>query len=231
MLIEFKNIFVEREGRQTLADLSLSLSERRIGIIGPNGSGKSTFIRLINGLLIPQVGQVRVDGLDTRHEVEKIRRKVGFVFQNPDNQIVFPVVSEDIEFGLKRRVPEASTRRLRIRDALSQLGILHLQDRLIHTLSGGERQLVALAGVLAMQPEVLLLDEPSIGLAPKLFQDLAGPIRALQQERKMSILIVEQNVREALKISDRVIVMKSGQLIREGSPEDFSNNTELMELY
>ena len=213
MLIEFKNIFVEREGRPTLTDLSLSLSERRIGIIGPNGSGKSTFIRLINGLLLPQVGQVRVDGLDTRHEVEKIRRKVGFVFQNPDNQIVFPVVSEDIEFGLKRRVPEASARRLRMSDALSQLGILHLQDRLIHTLSGGERQLVALAGVLAIQPEILVFDEPTTQLDLRLRNRFEQHLSALPQ----SAVIVSHDL-DLMQTMDRVLILKDGRLAFDGVP-------------
>jgi branched-chain amino acid transport system ATP-binding protein len=99
------------------------------------------------------------------------------------------------------------------------------------TLSGGQQQMVSLGRALLSQPQCLLLDEPSIGLAPKLFQDLLGPIKELQVERKMSILIVEQNVKEALKISDRVIVMKSGKIIKEGGPEAFSDNTELMALY
>jgi len=213
MLIEFKNIFVEREGRQTLADLNLSLSEHRVGIVGPNGSGKSTLIRLINGLLIPQVGQVRVDGLDTRHDVEKIRRKVGFVFQNPDNQIVFPVVSEDIAFGLKRRVPDPEDRRQRANDALTQLGILHLQDRLIHTLSGGERQLVALAGVLAIEPDILVFDEPTTQLDLRLRNRFEQHLCALSQ----AAVIVSHDL-ELMHTMERVLVLKDGRLAFDGPP-------------
>jgi len=213
MLIEFKNIFVERGGRPILDDLSLSLSERRIGIIGPNGSGKSTFIRLINGLLIPKRGQICVDGLDTRAEVEKIRSKVGFVFQNPDNQIVFPIVSEDIEFGLKRRVPEAGIRHQRMQEALRQLDVLHLQDRSIHTLSGGERQLVALAGVLATKPEILVFDEPTTQLDLRLRNRFEQHLSALPQPA----LIVSHDL-ELMNTMDRVLAIVAGRLAFDGAP-------------
>ncbi len=215
MLIEFKNIFVEREGRPILGDLSLSLSERRIGIMGPNGSGKSTFIRLINGLLLPKRGQICVDGLDTRLEVEKIRRKVGFVFQNPDNQIVFPIVSEDIEFGLKRRIPESSMRHQRMLEALDQLGVLHLQNRSIHTLSGGERQLVALAGVLATKPEILVFDEPTTQLDLRLRNRFEQHLSALPQPA----LIVSHDL-ELMRTMDRVLVIVEGRLAFDGVPAD-----------
>jgi biotin transport system ATP-binding protein len=214
MLIEFKNIFVEREDRQALADLSLSLSERRIGVIGPNGSGKSTFIRLINGLLLPKTGQICVDGLDTRKDVEKIRRKVGFVFQNPDNQIVFPIVSEDIEFGLKRRVPEPTLRRQRAQEALDQLGVLHLQDRSVHTLSGGERQLVALAGVLATQPEILVFDEPTTQLDLRLRNRFEQHLASLTQ----AAVIVSHDL-ALMGTMDRVLVLKDGRLAFDGAPD------------
>jgi biotin transport system ATP-binding protein len=215
MLIDFKNIFVEREGRQILDDLSLRLSERRIGIMCPNGSGKSSFIRLINGLLLPKRGQICVDGLDTRLEVEKIRRKVGFVFQNPDNQIVFPIVSEDIEFGLKRRVPEPSMRQQRMREALDQLGVLHLQDRLIHTLSGGERQLVALAGILATKPEILVFDEPTTQLDLRLRNRFEQHLSALPQPA----LIVSHDL-ELMSTMDRVLVIVEGRLVFDGVPAE-----------
>jgi biotin transport system ATP-binding protein len=183
--------------------------------MGPNGSGKSTFIRLINGLLLPKEGQICVDGLDTRLEVEKIRRKVGFVFQNPDNQIVFPIVSEDIEFGLKRRVPEPSMRQQRMREALDQLGVLHLQDRSIHTLSGGERQLVALAGVLATKPEILVFDEPTTQLDLRLRNRFEQHLSALPQPA----LIVSHDL-ELMSTMDRVLVIVEGRLAFDGVPAE-----------
>ena len=132
MLIQFKNVLVRRSGLTALSGITLTLSERRIGVIGPNGAGKSTLARLVNGLVLPTEGQVLVDGIDTRGDLAAIRRNVGFVFQNPDNQIVFPEVAEDIAFGLKRREPDSAARDRRVAQSLESLGIGALGSRKTH---------------------------------------------------------------------------------------------------
>ena len=215
MLIEFKNVSVERERRLVLTDLSLTLSEQRIGVVGPNGSGKSSLVRLINGLLLPKTGQVWVNGLDTAREVGAVRRKVGFVFQNPDNQIVFPVVSEDIEFGLKRREPNVEARAARARQALEQVGVPHLYNRLVHTLSGGERQLVALAAVLATRPEILVFDEPTTQLDLRLRNRFEKQLHALLQPA-----IVVSHDLDLLRAMERVLVLRDGMIMFDGQPSE-----------
>jgi biotin transport system ATP-binding protein len=215
MLIEFKNVSLERDGRPVLRGINLSLTERRIGILGPNGSGKSSLIRLLNGLLMPKEGQVWVQGLDTRRDVTHIRSKIGFVFQNPDNQIVFPVVSEDIDFGLKRRESNPDMRTALARQALEQLGVSHLYDRLVHTLSGGERQLVALAAVLATQPEILVFDEPTTQLDLRLRNRFEGHLHALGQPA-----IVVSHDLDLLRSMDRVLVLQDGGLVFDAPPRE-----------
>ena len=215
MLIEFKNVFVERERRLVLTDLSLTLSEQRIGVVGPNGSGKSSLVRLINGLLLPKTGQVWVDGLDTTKEVAAVRRKVGFVFQNPDNQIVFPVVHEDIEFGLKQREPDPKRRALRAQTALERLGVGHLTERSVHTLSGGERQLVALAAVLATEPEMLVFDEPTTQLDLRLRNRFEQYLAELPQPA----LVVSHDL-ALMRQMDRVLVIDQGRLAFDGVPTE-----------
>jgi biotin transport system ATP-binding protein len=207
MLIEFKNVSVEREGRLVLADLNLTLSEPRIGVIGPNGSGKSSLVRLINGLLLPKTGQVCVDAA--------VRRKVGFVFQNPDNQIVFPVVHEDIEFGLKRREPDPKRRTLRAQEALERLGVGHLTERSVHTLSGGERQLVALAAVLATEPELLVFDEPTTQLDLRLRNRFEQHLAGLSQPA----LVVSHDL-ALMQQMNRVLVIDQGRLAFDGAPPE-----------
>ena len=215
MLIEFKNVSVERERRLVLTDLSLALSEQRIGVVGPNGSGKSSLVRLINGLLLPKTGQVWVDGLDTAKEVVAVRRKVGFVFQNPDNQIVFPVVHEDIEFGLKQREPDPKRRALRARAALERLGVGHLIERSVHTLSGGERQLVALAAVLATEPEILVFDEPTTQLDLRLRNRFERHLAELPQPA----LVVSHDL-ALMQQMHRVLVIDQGRLAFNGAPAE-----------
>jgi len=213
MLIEFKNVSVERERRLVLTELNLTLSERRIGVVGSNGSGKSSFVRLINGLLVPQTGQVCIDGIDTARDVVAVRRKVGFVFQNPDNQIVFPVVHEDIEFGLKHREPDPKRRALRAKAALERLGVGHLAERSVHTLSGGERQLVALAAVLATEPEILVFDEPTTQLDLRLRNRFERHLAELTQPA----LVVSHDL-TLMQQMDRVLVIDQGRLAFDGEP-------------
>ena len=215
MLIEFKNVSVARDGRPVLRGINLSLTEHRIGILGPNGSGKSSFIRLLNGLLMPKEGQVLVQGLDTRREVTRIRSKVGFVFQNPDNQIVFPVVSEDIDFGLKRRESDPKVRAALAHQALEQVGVSHLYDRLVHTLSGGERQLVALAAVLATRPELLVFDEPTTQLDLRLRNRFELHMQAIEQPA-----IVVSHDLDLLRGMDRVLVLQDGRLVFDAPPRE-----------
>ncbi|MGE4337404.1 MAG: energy-coupling factor ABC transporter ATP-binding protein, partial [Pigmentiphaga sp.] len=161
MLIELDGVGVERDGRPVLAGLDLRLTERRIGIIGANGSGKSTLVRLFNGLAAPSAGRVRIDGIDPVARPREVRRRVGFVFQNPDLQIVMPLVHEDLAFGLRNLGVPRQDVGPRIDAVLRQLGIEALAGRHCHALSGGEKQLVALAAVLVMEPAILVFDKPT----------------------------------------------------------------------
>ena len=215
MLIQFKNVLVRRSGLTALSGITLTLSERRIGVIGPNGAGKSTLARLVNGLVLPTEGQVLVDGIDTRGDLAAIRRNVGFVFQNPDNQIVFPEVAEDIAFGLKRREPDSAARDRRVAQSLESLGIGELASRLVHTLSGGERQLVALAGVLATRPGYLVMDEPTTQLDLRYRNRFASILQALEPPA-----LVASHDLELMRLMDRVIVIEGGRVAMDGNPDE-----------
>jgi len=151
-MIEFENVTM-RYGDLTVLDrLSLRITERRVAVVGANGSGKSTFARLLNGLVSPTEGTVRIDGLSTTADARAVRRKVGFVFQNPDNQIVYPLVEEDIAFGLKNlKLPKAEIA-ARVDAVLARYGMEHLRQRSAHLLSGGQKQMLAISAVLVMEP-------------------------------------------------------------------------------
>lgn len=198
-----------------LNNVNLRLEEQRVGIIGANGSGKSTLLRLVNGLVQPTAGTVSVDGDDTVHSARKVRRNVGFVFTDPLSQLVMPTGREDVELSLRRSVKNGAERRNKAEAALRRLGLLHLADQSIYELSGGERQLMALAAVLAVDPEVLVLDEPSTLLDLRNRELLRRTLSGLHQQ----IIMSTHDLDLALEM-DRVLVIEQGKVAFDGGPAD-----------
>jgi biotin transport system ATP-binding protein len=213
--IRFDAAGVVFEGRQVLQPLSLTLTERRIGVIGLNGSGKTTFARLINGLNKPSEGKVSVNGLDTVSDARAILQTVGFIFQNPQNQIILPIVRDDVAFGLKRLGLGRAETENRVKVILAGLGIAQLEDRRAHELSGGELQLAALAALLVTEPQILILDEPTNQLDLKNRAIVERTMAALSQA-----LIVITHDLPLLRGFDRVLVFHEGALIADAAPEE-----------
>jgi biotin transport system ATP-binding protein len=208
-----EDVTVEREGKLVLSHVSLELAEHRIAILGPNGSGKSTLLRLLNGLLSPTTGEVRVGELTTAHHAKQIRREVGFVFQNPDNQIVMPVVCEDIAFGLRNLGIRGTELDARVHAVLDSLGLERLYDHETHTLSGGEKQMLALAAVLVMEPSTIVLDEPTTML------DLRNSLRVRREIARLSqrAIVATHDLELALEC-ERAVVIDAGQVVFDGAP-------------
>ena len=195
--------------------VNLRLTERRVGVIGANGSGKSTLLRLVNGLIQPTRGTVEVDGDNTVSAVRRVRGNVGFVFTDPLSQLVMPTGREDVELSLRRSVKNGTERRNQADAALQRLGLLHLADQSIYELSGGERQLMALAAVLAVNPKVLVLDEPSTLLDLRNRELLRRTLAGLDQQ----IIMSTHDLDLALEM-DRVLVIENGQVAFDGAPAD-----------
>jgi biotin transport system ATP-binding protein len=201
------------EGEHVVRDVSLTISERRVGIVGANGSGKSTLARMINGLVEPSEGRVTVDGLDVSRHGREVRRRVGFVFTNADTQIVMPTVREDVAFSLRRLKlpkPDASAR---VDAALERFGLTALADRPAHRLSGGQKQLLALAAVLVAEPAVVVADEPTTLLDARNARRVARHFASLDEQ-----LVVVSHQLELLEDFDRVIVMEAGRVVCDDVP-------------
>lgn len=212
-MIEIKNVSVRYDDLSVLENINLTLSERRIAIVGSNGSGKSSFARLLNGLQLPTQGTVLVDGLDTRTDGKQVRKKVGFVFQNPDNQIVFPVVDEDIAFGLKNLKLPKEVVEQKVTEALSRYDMLAFRKHPSHQLSGGQKQLIAISGVLAMEPAYVVMDEPTTLLDLRNKRRIAEVIDALEQTA-----VVASHDLDFLRGFDRVIAFDEGSVVIDDAP-------------
>lgn len=213
----FGKIESRQEGdKPILESINLTLTEQRVGVIGANGSGKSSLARLLNGLLIPSQGSVTVDGLDTRDRKSRrcIQQRVGFVFQNPDHQILLPTVEEDLAFGLKNLRLSREHIASKIDKVLIQYGIGHLRYRACHLLSGGEKQLVALAAVLITQPRYLVLDEPTT-LLDQCYKRLINDIIL---GLSLSVILVSHDM-DILPRFARVLLLEQGRLVADGPPQ------------
>jgi energy-coupling factor transport system ATP-binding protein len=206
---------------EALRGVSLAVeADEVLGIVGGTGSGKSTLAQHLNLLLAPTSGRVLVDGADARMlKGGELRRRVGLVFQLPEAALFAPTVEEDVAFAPSRLgLGEEETRR-RVRETLELLGASHLAGRTPHALSGGEQRRVAIAGVLAMAPEVLVLDEPTAGLDPATGEDLLGVVRALR-DGGTSIVVISHDLDEVAEVADRVCILEGGEVRAAGTPEE-----------
>jgi biotin transport system ATP-binding protein len=204
-----------RGEREILAPTTLTLTQRRIGIIGANGSGKSTLARMLNGLVRPTSGRVVVEGHDVVRDGAAVRRLVGFCFTDPAAQLVMPTCVEDIELSLRRRVEDGTTRRQRALDVLAANGLAEHAHDSVHSLSGGQRQLLALAGVLALEPTVVVADEPTTLLDRANTRRVADTLFGLDQQ----LVLVTHDLDLAARF-DRVVVVDSARVVADGPPSE-----------
>ncbi len=192
-----------------------------VAVLGHNGCGKSTLAKLCNGIIVPQEGTVLVDGIDTKDDdrLYEIRRKVGMVFQNPDNQIVATIVEDDVAFGPENLGIEPSEIRKRVDEALERVEMYDFRSFEPHKLSGGQKQRVAIAGVIAMQPECIVLDEPTAMLDPRGRREVIKTVTELNRDFGITVILITHFMDEAVK-ADRVVVMDDGKIILDGKPKE-----------
>lgn len=212
-VIRIEGVTHSYDSRPVLQDVDLTLTEPRIGVVGANGSGKSTLARLLNGLVVPDQGRVLVDGLDTRHDGPAVRRRVGFVFTDPDAQIVMPTVAEDVAFSLRRSGLARAERDARVRRALERFGLGEHADHPAHLLSGGQKQLLALTSVLVTEPRVLVCDEPTTLLDAR----NARAVATLLAELPQRLILVTHHL-EQVRGFDRVLVVDRGRVVADDEP-------------
>ena len=220
----------EAEGERVINGVSLDIYKGEfLAVLGHNGSGKSTLAKHLNALLLPTEGKVLVDGMDTADEADtlSIRQRVGMVFQNPDNQLVTTIVEEDVAFGPENIGVPGNEIRTRVDRALAAVGMEKYAHSAPNMLSGGQKQRIAIAGMLAMQPKVLVLDEATAMLDPKGRRDIIDLVTKLHKENGITVVMITQYMEEVIG-ADRVAVMSGGELILEGTPKEVFSQDELL---
>ncbi|MCQ4611121.1 energy-coupling factor ABC transporter ATP-binding protein [Corynebacterium sp. CCUG 51687] len=223
--ISFNDVSVVRNDNTLLQPFSLKLQEHRIGIIGSNGSGKSTLVRLINGLEEPSTGEVFYDGISLATRSSEVRRRVGFIFSDAESQIVMPQVHDDVAFSLKKFKLSKAEKEQRVDEVLERFRLLHKAEQSPHTLSGGEKQLLALAAVLVTEPTTIIADEPTTLLDLRNRRRIIAELNSLDQQT-----IVVTHDLELLSDFDRVICVNDGVIAYDGTPADtIQFYTQLME--
>jgi len=230
-MIRVENLFYryDAEAPDSLTGITLDIREgAHTALIGPNGCGKTTFIKHLNALLFPRTGTVSVDGMTTTDVscVREIRRRVGMVFQNPDSQIVGMTVEEDIAFGPENLALPSAQIRQRVDTSLAMVGMQGMEKRAPHTLSGGEKRLLSIAGVLAMDPRYIAFDEPTAYLDPAGKQRVLSIIRQLNR-KGMAIIHIAHDMRDVAE-ADWIVVMERGQVVMTGTPAEVFQKTDLL---
>ncbi|RHW33929.1 energy-coupling factor ABC transporter ATP-binding protein [Neobacillus notoginsengisoli] len=218
--------------RYAVQDVSFNVYEGEwLAIVGHNGSGKSTLARLLNGLQFPQKGNIIVGGIQLNEKtVWDVRRKIGMVFQNPDNQFVGTTVKDDVAFGLENNGIPQEEMAVRVPEALAKVKMEKFLNQEPHHLSGGQKQRVAIAGVLALQPSIIILDEATSMLDPRGREEVLETVRLLKEEASLTVISITHDLDEAAK-ADRIIVMNQGKVYREGTPDEiFALDEELVSL-
>lgn len=213
-----------------LKDINFTVNKGEwLSIVGHNGSGKSTLAKCLNGLILPQRGTVRVGGYNTADEktIWDVRRLVGMVFQNPDNQFVGATVQDDVAFGMENHGLPREEMIKRLSEALRLVKMDSFAKSEPHRLSGGQKQRVAIAGIVALQPLIIIMDEATSMLDPEGRKEIIQTVRALNKEHHLTVISITHDLEEAIH-SDRLLVMNDGQIIREGQPRDIFKSTDLL---
>lgn len=234
-IIEMKDLtfrYQEEDQIPALNKVSLNINQGEwIAIIGHNGSGKSTLAKTINGLLLPESGSIKVNAQEINEKtIWEVRRNVGMVFQNPDNQFVGSTVEDDVAFGLENQGVPREEMLVRVRESLEQVRMAEFMRKEPSRLSGGQKQRVAIAGIVALRPNVIILDEATSMLDPEGRLEVIATVKKIKEENNLTVLSITHDIDEAAN-ANRIFVMKKGELIQEGTPEEiFSQGEKLIEL-